>query len=349
MFSLPSPDTMYEALCARDASFEGVFLVCVRTTGIFCKPTCRARKPKRENVEFVASAAEAIRLGYRACKVCRPLELGERVPDWVGDLIARVEREPERRISDAELRRIGVDPARARRWFLRHYGVTFHAWQRAWRLGEAFTTLRDGNGVAAAAHDGGFESESGFRSAWGRLFGTQPAAYSKSEGRVLRAQRLSTPLGPMLAIASERGLTMLEFVDRRSIEAEVAEIRKGLGCVVVPGKSDLLAQIERELGEYFAARRRSFDVPLDLVATPFQRSVWDQLLAIPCGETRSYAEIAETLGRPGGQRAVGRANGQNRIAIVVPCHRVIRSDGELSGYGGGLWRKRWLLEHERRG
>lgn len=330
----------------RDTSYEGVFLLCVKTTGIYCRPSCSARKPRRENVEFVRDFVEAERLGYRACKRCRPLEsLGE-LPAWADELLRDSREQPDRRLRDADLRSRGLDPVRVRRCFLEHFGITFHAWQRALRLGAAMKGMRGGASVSAAAFDAGYESESGFREAWTRLFGVAPTAARRDA--CLLATRTTTPLGVLLAIASDRGIVLCEFLDRRALESELEQIRKRLRLPIVPGDSPLLAQRERELAEYFAGARRCFDVPLDPLATPFQKRVWSALREIPYGETRSYGELAAAIGRPGGGRAVGRANGQNRIAILIPCHRVIGADGELRGYGGGLWRKQRLLELEAR-
>ena len=158
--------------------------------------------------------------------------------------------------------------------------------------------------------------------------------------------RLDTPLGAMLAIASGRGLCLLEFVQRRALQCEVTDLQRLFDTAVVPGVSEHLTSAGTQLCEYFEGTRTTFAVPIDAPGSPFQRSVWTQLQRIPFGETVSYAEMASELDRPGAQRAVGRANGHNRIAIIIPCHRVVRSDGRPGGYGGGLWRKRWLLHHE---
>lgn len=158
--------------------------------------------------------------------------------------------------------------------------------------------------------------------------------------------RLDTPLGAMLAIASGRGLCLLEFVERRALQREIAELQRLFDTTVVPGVSQHLIAADAQLREYFEGRRKTFTVPIDAPGSPFQRSVWRQLQRIPFGRTISYSEMATGLDRPGAQRAVGRANGLNRIAIIIPCHRVVRSDGHPGGYGGGLGRKRWLLHHE---
>jgi AraC family transcriptional regulator of adaptative response/methylated-DNA-[protein]-cysteine methyltransferase len=346
---LPREDEMYRAVVERDASYCGVFVVAVRTTGVFCRPGCTAKTPKRDNVAFFASARDALHAGFRACKVCRPLDAidGGATPAWVDRLTAAVDADPDRRWRDADLRRMGIDPARARRFFQSRYGMTFHAYGRSRRLGRALGGIRASRPVDRVALAHGFESESGFREAFGRLFGAPPG--EAHDVAVLHASWIDTPLGAMLALASERGLCLLEFVDRRMLETQIARIRRRFRGVIVPGASAPLRQAERELREYFDRRRRRFDVPLDQRGSAFQRRVWAELLTIPHGATTSYAAIAAAVGRPGASRAVGRANGDNPIAIIVPCHRVVRADGTLCGYGGGVWRKRRLLELEAAG
>ena len=159
-------------------------------------------------------------------------------------------------------------------------------------------------------------------------------------------RQIETPVGSMLIGASPRGIALLEFADRGGIERIAARILKRHGAILGEGDHPLIEKAEKQLAGYFAGRRRRFDLPLDLGGTPWQRAVWGKLLEIPYGETRSYGQMAAELGKPGASRAVGRANGENNVAIVVPCHRVIEASGALRGYGGGLWRKRWLLERE---
>jgi AraC family transcriptional regulator, regulatory protein of adaptative response / methylated-DNA-[protein]-cysteine methyltransferase len=342
---LPTPDVMYRALVERDGAFDGLFLVGVRTTGIFCRPVCPARKPRPENVAWFADAEAAERAGFRACKRCRPHEAPGRHPAWVERLIAAVERDPARRVSDDALRRAELSPVRARRYFRERFGMTFQAWQRARRLGLARERIAAGGAVLDAALDSGFESASGFRDAFQKLFGAPPARASARPALV--AREIGSPIGPLLAAASTDGVALLEFVDRASLASQAARMQRWFEAPVVPGTNRHLAALERELAQYFAGERTRFDVALAVAGTPFQRAVWEKLLGIPHGATRSYRAIAADLDRPGAQRAVGRANGLNRIAIVIPCHRVVRDDGTLCGYGGGLWRKRWLLAHER--
>lgn len=342
--SLPAPATMYRALVRKDPSYEGVFWAGIRTTGIFCRPTCSARKPKRENVEFFPRITDALTSGYRPCKRCRPLVARGDTPEWVAGLLRAVDANPFERIRDAELRRRGIDPDRARRWFQQHHGMTFQAYQRHRRLGGALSHLRTGASVTRTAFSTGYESLSGFREAITRLLGDTPTAARGSTA--LHARQLTTPLGPMLAVASDTALHLLEFTDRRMLGTQLETVRRRFGAVITPGPSEVIAQVEAQLSEYFAGTRREFTVPLAIRGTPFQERVWRQLLKIPFGETRSYEALATAIRHPGAQRAVGTANGSNRIAILIPCHRVIRSDGTLSGYGGGVWRKQRLLELE---
>ncbi len=345
MPNLPSAEVMYRAVVAHDASFEGIFLVGVATTGIFCRPTCRVRTPKRENVEFFASPSDALHAGYRPCRRCQPLDSGRSAPPLVRQLLAAVEDDPAGRLRDVDLARRGIDPSTARRTFRRYCGMTFHAYHRARRMGLALAGVRQGKSILDLQLDHGFESGSGFRGAFNRLVGAAPSR--ARDAACLYAQWFETPLGAMLALADDNGLALLEFVDRRGLERELEHIQRQLKRRVLPGAHRLLAQIDEELAAYFAGRALTFATPLALTGSPFQRAVWNQLLTIPAGTTRSYAAIAAAVGRPAAVRAVGRANGDNRLCIVVPCHRVIGSDGALTGYGGGLWRKQWLLEHER--
>ena len=336
---------MYAALVERDASFDGVFFVAVRTTGIFCRPICPARKPRRENVEFFASAAEAEGAGYRACKRCRPLEAAGQHPEWVGRVLGEVERRADERVSDADLAGLGIEPARARRYFREHFGMTFHAWQRARRLGLALGKLRAGEGIDGVGYDVGFDSSSGFREAFERIFGAPPGR-ARGE-RFIVSSLLTSPLGPIVAGATPAGVCLVEFADRRGLKGQAASLARATGLAVVPGSNEHLERLATELGEYFRGQRRHFEIPLERPGTEFQRAVWDALLDIPYGGTCSYEDIARAIGRPGAQRAVGRANGQNRISILIPCHRVVQKDGGLRGYGGGLWRKQRLLDIER--
>jgi AraC family transcriptional regulator of adaptative response/methylated-DNA-[protein]-cysteine methyltransferase len=241
---------------------EATRITAVRTTGIFCLPSCHAR-PKRENTESFPTRAEALLAGYRACKRCRPL---------------------------------GKD------------GDGFN---------EAFQEYAEG----------------------------RP---DRRSGTVVHVARIETPLGTMIAAATKDHLVMLEFGDRRMRRTQFKRLSRLLRCDYSQDDTPILGMMRQQLDEYFAGRRRNFDVPMTMPGTDFQRSVWKELRRIRPGTTKSYAEVAEAIGRRAAVRAVARANGDNRIAILVPCHRVIGSDGSLTGYGGGLWRKQRLLELESR-
>jgi AraC family transcriptional regulator of adaptative response/methylated-DNA-[protein]-cysteine methyltransferase len=337
---------MQRAFADKDPAFDGLFIVAVRTTGIFCRPVCRARPPRPENVEFFGSPSEALAQGYRPCKLCRPTDPPGQAPaivDRLKELAASAADSTPLRSDD--LRGLGIDPTTARRQFRAHVGVTFAAYQRSLRMGTALAEIRRGATAITAQVAAGFESASGFRDAFARLFGIPPT--NGSTLRPLAASRLATPIGPMIAVADDEHLLLLDFLDRRGLPGAIQRLQSRLGAIL-PGDSEPLRRIAAELGEYFAGRRTTFTLPLAPHGTPFERRAWDYLRSIPPGETRTYGEQAKSIGAGGGARAVGRANGMNYLSIVIPCHRVVGANGALTGYGGGLWRKRWLLDHERK-
>lgn len=346
MSRLPTIQTMYRALLSRDTTFEGVFYVGVKTTGIFCRPTCPAKKPRIENVEYFGSPQEALYGGYRPCSRCRPLDKEQKPPELVGRLRGMVERSATGKVSGSELCAEGIDPSTARRQFQRYYGMTFQAYQRARRMGIALHEVRNGEPVIDAQLSAGFESASGFWEAFKRIFGVPPS--QAEQVNCLHARWIETPLGAMLALANDEGVHLFEFVDRRGLEREVAFLMKRARSGVVPGDNQHLVKLDEELTGYFDGTLTDFTVPLVTVGSAFERDVWSLLRTIPPGETWSYAQLARALGNPNATRAVGRANGRNRLAVIIPCHRVIGAHGNLCGYGGGVWRKQWLLEHERR-
>ena len=336
---------MLEAFLGRDPAYDGVFVTGVQTTGIFCRPTCAAKKPHPENLSFFGDAREALDAGYRPCLRCRPLEAVGSSPEWLQPLLEAVESDPARRWSDEDIRTRGLSPERVRRWFKSYHGMTFQAYHRARRLGSALGHVQEGERVGRAAFEAGYDSLSGFQEAFRQYFGASPK--SLNGATVVRVDRIPTPLGLMLAAATDDALLMLEFVDRRMLPTQVRRIRLRLDAVFVPDTNAVIEQTARALSAYFDGALRSFDLPAHPLGTPFQTDVWRALGEIPYGGTRSYADLARRVGRPAAVRAVGRANGMNALAIVVPCHRVVGADGRLVGYGGGLWRKQRLLELER--
>lgn len=344
---LPPRGEMLRAMLERDAAFDGIVFVAVRTTGIFCRPSCPARKPKPENVAFFGTAKEALSSGYRPCRRCRPLEPLGHTPEPMRSLIEAVEHDPTRRLTDGDLRERGLEPDAVRRWFKKHHGMTFHAYQRGRRLAKAIHALADGAPVAHAAFDHGYDSLSGFQEALQRITGRSASA--SRDAVLVHLSRVATPLGPLLLGATDEAVCLLEFTDRPMLETQLKRLAKRLGGAFVPGTNAVGQRLEAELAAYFAGELRTFETPLQLLGTAFQERVWEELRSIPYGATRSYAEQAQHIGSPKAVRAVARANGDNRMSIVIPCHRVIGADGALVGYGGGLWRKRYLLELERRG
>jgi AraC family transcriptional regulator of adaptative response/methylated-DNA-[protein]-cysteine methyltransferase len=346
LFDLPNEDALYDALIARSSAYEGLAYVCVKTTGVFCRLTCPARKPKRENTLFFDSIAACMQSGFRPCRRCRPLEKAGREP-IVDELLTSLDREPTARWTEEDLVRRGYDPSTVRRAFKRALGMTFLDIARYRRLGQAARQLADGARVIDAQLDAGYQSGSGFRAAFQRLIGTAPAM---SQNRALLfADWFDTPLGPMVAVADRTHLHLLEFHDRKALPKELEDLQRKTRSTVAAGRTPAIDRIEAELGTYFEGRSAEFETPLALgFGTAFEREIWARLMRIPPGETRAYGDIARDMDNPQVVRAVGRANGANQIAIVIPCHRLVGADGSLTGYGGGLWRKQWLLKHEAR-
>lgn len=336
---------MYQALVNKDVSYEGRFIAAVRTTGIFCRPTCTARKPLPENVEFFATTKEAILHGYRPCKVCAPLDKPGETPAWIRELLAQMSNDPQAKFRDGDLRSRGIEPNMIRRWFKKNHGITFHAYQRMQRINNAFKKIKNGEPVTAAAFDSGYASLSGFSDTFKSITGLAPSG--SRQGNIINLLRIETPIGPMFAGAVEEGICLLEFTDRRMLETEFKQLKTLLKASIVQGHSPHFDLLQQELAEYFEGKRKAFTVPLVMPGSSFQQQVWTALQTIPYGSTRSYNQQARSIGKPLAVRAVANANGCNRISILVPCHRVIGENGHLTGYGGGLWRKKWLLDLEK--
>lgn len=336
----------YQALLAKKKEYEGIFFVGVKTTGVFCRPTCPARKPKFENCEFFETAQQALLASFRPCKRCRPLSHPNQVSQLIQNLVEAVEENPEKRWKDIDFEELAVDASTARRQFKKRFGMTFVEYARARRMGLAMKQIREGEAVIEAQLSTGYESSSGFRDAFSRIMGAAPTKLG--DQNILKASWLDTPLGPMIAIANEEALYLLEFVDRRGLEREIERLRQKTKSAIIPGFTKPIHSIEKELNLYFQGKLSEFKTPLFLLGSPFQKHVWAELVKIPVGETRSYTQIAIAIARPSAFRAVAQANGANQLAIIIPCHRVININGELGGYGGGLVRKQWLINHERK-
>lgn len=346
LFDPPSDDVLYDALLARDPSYDGFVFVGVSSTGIFCRLTCPARKPKRENTTFYRSVSDCMEAGYRPCKRCKPMSRTGEMAPMIEDLVKALGAEPDRRWSERDLVERGYDPSTVRRTFKREFGLTFLEMARLRRVSRAAENIASGRSVIDAQLDAGFESDSGFREAFTRLLGHAPSEAGSSAD--LRADWLRTPIGPILAIADRDAVRLLEFFDRPILSRQLTKLQRQAGTGIAFGRHAPIDQIALELDAYFEGRSDRFDTALAPAGTDFERAAWSALRDIPTASTRSYSQQAAAIGKPSAVRAIARANGANPIAIVIPCHRVIGADGSMTGYGGGIWRKTWLLEHENR-
>jgi AraC family transcriptional regulator of adaptative response/methylated-DNA-[protein]-cysteine methyltransferase len=320
------------------------YITAVITTGIFCRASCKAKKPKIENVLFYDNQNEAIKAGFRPCKMCKPMEVEGKTPDYVEKIIKELQTNPYLKIKDWDLRQRGIEPNKIRRWFKENHNLTFHGYQRMLKINQAYNQIKGKNSITDSAFGVGYESLSGFNESWKNIFGKM----SKNTDKVvINIIRFPTKIGTMFACSTEKGLCLLDFSDRRMLETEFKDLCKRLNGVILPGKNKYLDLVQTQFSEYLDGKRKDFDVPLDMVGTDFQKNVWNTLMKIPYGETWSYKQEAQILGNEKAVRAVASANGYNKIGIIVPCHRVIASNGSLGGYGGGLERKQFLLNLEK--
>jgi AraC family transcriptional regulator of adaptative response/methylated-DNA-[protein]-cysteine methyltransferase len=259
--------------------------------------------------------------------------------------LAALDERPDIRWSERHIAQMGFDLSTVRRSFKRQFGMTFLEMARQRRLREGFEVLSQGDKVIDAQHSASFDSPSAFRAAFARLLGCAPA--DLRQGGLLRADWITSPLGDMIAVSSASHLHLLEFVERKALPRELTRLRDFAKSDLGLGRYAQTDQVETELTNFFAGRNAQFETPLAFHGTAFTKEVWHALCNIPAGETRTYSELANSIGRLSATRAVARANGANQIALLVPCHRVLGADGALTGYGGGLWRKQKLVEIER--
>ncbi|SFI53360.1 bifunctional transcriptional activator/DNA repair enzyme AdaA [Celeribacter neptunius] len=344
LFDLPDAATLYTALLTRDASYEGRAWVGVTSTGVFCRLTCPARKPKPENCRWFDSLGACLEAGFRPCKRCQPLKAATQAEPVIEELLAALSARPDHRWCEADLSAMGYERGTVRRAFKRHFGMSFLELARLDRLRRGFEVIGDGGTVLEAGLEAGFSSASAFRARVGQILGLAPADFSPEA--LLKIDWIDTPLGPMIAVADARALHLLEFMDRKALPTELKKLTQAAKGLLGFGRTAIHDQTASELARYFDGERAEFTVPLVYHGSGFTCRVWDALRQIPVGETRSYGQLAQEIGQPTATRAVARANGANQIAILIPCHRVIGADGSLTGYGGGLWRKQRLIEIE---
>jgi len=335
----------YSVVGTRNTRYDGTFFTAVKTTGIFCHSSCRARIPKAENVLFYDTIQEALQNGYRPCKVCKPLEKIGETPVYIKNIIAELQQNPHEKISDKQLRLKGIEPHTIRRWFKKNYDITFHSFQRMLRINYAFNNIKKGRSITHSAFESGYGSLSGFNESYRSLFG-ESASKSRNKN-VINVLRFSSPIGSIIACATEKGLCYLGFIGQKHIEKQFAEIQKHFNAIILPGRNIHLTKVQKEVNEYFDGSRKEFSVSLDIIGTDFRKQVWNELLKIPYGKTASYKEQALAMNNLKAIRAVASANGANKISIIIPCHRVVGSNGSLTGYAGGLHRKSWFLNFEK--
>jgi AraC family transcriptional regulator of adaptative response/methylated-DNA-[protein]-cysteine methyltransferase len=332
-------DTAWNAVLRRDRTFDGRFVTGVLTTGIYCRPSCAARHPARANVRFFVDPAAAAKTGLRACKRCLPDDIArdEVAVTKALELLGGEEPPALEELAAA----VGYAPHHFHRLFKRATGVTPAAYARGKRLERAEVALSGNGRVTDAIYDAGYSAPSRFYAETKGRLGMTPSAWKNGgAGAVIRWALVDTSLGKMLVAATEKGICRLSFD-----EDDGALATRFPKAEILPADA---AMSELAKGAVAAVEHpdRMPDLPLDVAGTAFQEAVWQELRRIPVGETRSYADIAAAVGKPKAVRAAGSANGANNVAVLIPCHRVVRTDGSLGGYAYGLERKAKLLERE---
>ena len=335
------PDFAWKTFLARDRAYDGQFVGAVKTTGIYCKPSCPVRHPKRENVRFYATAAEAKEAGFRACLRCRPDDIARDEVAVVNALKLLALEEP---ISLEELAAaVGYAPHHFHRLFKRATGVTPAQYARGLRAGRAEQALASNDRVTDAIYDAGYSGPSRFYAATKGRLGMTPSAWKNGgAGAVIRWAVVETSLGTMLVAATDKGICRLSF------DEDETELQRRFPAATIEQGGEALTDLVNGAIAAVENPANMPDLPLDIAGTVFQQAVWKELQRIPPGETRTYAEIAAAVGKPKAVRAAGSANGANNVAVLIPCHRVIRTDGSLGGYAYGLERKEKLLNAERK-
>ena len=356
--TLPDAERIWNAVLSRDSSFDGLFVYGVRSTGIFCRPTCPSRRPRQSQALFFAAPEEARIAGFRPCRRCLPdrveedADLARRACDFIDDRLEDDQASPSvAEISGA----LGVTPSRLQRIFRKAVGLTPLQYARAQRLKRFKASVREGEKVSEAIYEAGYGSSSRLYESAARELGMTPATYRKGgAGAVIRYVFTDSALGGLLVAGTATGICAVKLGDDPAeLQAELRDEFPAAELLPVsqddraPESAALLSWVEA-IQQYLDGGPLNTNLPLDVLATVFQWRVWRQLQAIPAGQTRTYQQLAEELRQPTASRAVGRACATNPVAPVVPCHRAVRKDGGLAGYRWGLHRKEALLEMERR-
>jgi AraC family transcriptional regulator, regulatory protein of adaptative response / methylated-DNA-[protein]-cysteine methyltransferase len=343
-----SDESRWLAVSERDHHADGAFFFAVRTTGVFCRPSCASRAPRRENVEFFTTTDAAEAAGYRPCKRCQPTSLPRELA-IVERACKALDADPQQRMTLAQLGdAVHVSPFHLQRLFSRIVGISPRQYQAAQRAGVLRDALERGQDVTRATHDAGFGSPSRMYEAAPADLGMTPSAYRrKGAGLTVHYTTAETPLGFVLVAATDKGVCKITFGDDANalVEQLGVDFAQAKRIEDAARMTPFVAQVRA----YLQGTRERFELPLDINATAFQRRVWDALRQIPYGQTRSYTEIAASMGEPRAVRAVANACGQNPVALAIPCHRVIGKDGAIAGYRWGVHRKEALLDTERSG
>lgn len=334
------PTEAWAAFSARNRAFDGMFVGAVKTTRIYCKPSCPARHPLPHNVEYFADGEGAQAAGYRACLRCRPDEVG-RDREAVAMAVQLIERDGTADLTTLATR-VGYAPHHFQRLFKRDVGVTPAAYARALRAKRTETMLTKATSVTDAIYEAGYESPSRFYADAGDRLGMTPSAWRRGgAGVTIHYAIVDTALGSMLLATTDKGICRLSF------DEDDGALRRRFPAATIEAGGEGMAQLVGQVVAAIETPTTMPDLPLDVAGTAFQQAVWQALRRIPAGETRSYAQIAAAVGKPGAVRATGSANGANHVSVLIPCHRVVRSDGTLGGYAYGLERKAELLKRER--
>lgn len=336
------PDWAYDAFDRRDRSLDGQFVGAVKTTGIYCKPSCPARRPLRENVEFFWKAGDARKAGYRACLRCKPDEVG-RDREAVVLALELIGHSEDALSLEAVAGAVGYAPHHFHRLFKRETGVTPAVYARSLRAKRAAEALESEGSVTDAIYDSGYSGPSRFYANTKGHLGMTPSAWKNGgAGVTIRWAVVPTALGQMLLAATDKGICRLSFD-----EDETALLKRFPKALIIAGGKALEDLVAGAIAAIDHPSQMP-DLPLDVSGTAFQQAIWAELRRIPPGETRTYADIAAAVGKPKAVRAAGSANGANNVAVLIPCHRVIRTDGGLGGYAYGVERKEKLLKTERK-
>lgn len=346
---LNSPDSWWQAVQTKNTRLDGSFVFAVKSTGIYCRPSCPSRLPKRDSVTFFRDSEAAEKAGFRACLRCRPNDKAQSDPQAV--LVQRVCRFLE--LSHEEMptlarmgEEFGVSPFHLQRTFKRLMGISPRQYAAAARMQKFKTEIREGKSITTALYDAGFGSSSRLYERNRADLGMTPAVYKRGgRGLTINYTIVACGIGRLLVAATAQGICAVRLGD--TDERLDADLRAEYPAAEIEGNQATLAPAVQELLNYLEGKQGVIDLPLDIQATAFQAQVWKNLRAIPYGETRSYSELARAIGRPQAVRAVARACASNPVALIVPCHRVICSDNSLGGYRWGIERKKRLLEQER--